>query len=87
MITLIERGIKMSLEIKKGMGEVELMVLLDKFCKKNNYEDKCASELYAELSHINCVQYGWANEKLTKHCEWLDKFIYAWDVADVEEVK
>ena len=73
----------MSLEIKKGMNELELSSLLERFCNKNGYEPKCASELYAELSHINCED-NWANEKLTRHCDWLDEFINAWDSEEVE---
>ena len=71
----------MDLKIKMGMNESELSQLLEKFCDKHDYEHQCAAELQADLSYKNASKYQNSNDKLDRHCTWLEMFILAWDVA------
>ena len=71
----------MDTKIKIGMNESELSLLLQRFCNKHGYEHKCAAELQADLEYKNASEYKNSNDKLFKHCTWLEIFINAWDVA------
>lgn len=72
---------KMNTKIKIGMNESELSLLLERFCNKHGYEHQCAAELKADLEWKNDREYQNSNEKLDRHCTWLEIFINAWDVA------
>ena len=74
----------MDLKIKMGMNESELSLLLDKFCNKHGYEHKCAAELQADLEWKNDREYQYSNDKLDRHCTWLEMFILAWNEAEGE---